>query len=395
MRNLLLNNANILTMANEKPYLGSILILDGKIKSVNFKDTDQYMLSGVNDLKTFDAQGNIVMPGLIDAHCHIGMWNDSLGLEGEDGNEETEPVTPHLRAIDGIYHDDRYFTEAMKSGITTVVTGPGSANVLGGQFAALKTYGNYVDEMILKVPVAIKAALGENPKAVYSEKKQMPTTRMSIAALIREALYEATDYMIEKENYINDPVENEKPKYNLKLEALIPVLQRKIPLKIHAHRADDIATAIRIKNEFNLWVTIEHCTEGHLIIDLLKMSNVMVTCGSIISDRSKPELRNLISENAGILSKAGIIVAIITDHPETPIGYLTLSAALAVKAGMDKEEALKAITINAARVCGIEEFVGSIEPGKDGDLIVIDGDLLDINTNVVATIINGEVVYAK
>jgi len=395
MRNLLVNNANILTMTGGKPYLGSILILDGIIKSIDFKDTDKSMLSKIDDLKIFDAKGNTVMPGLIDAHCHIGMWNESIGFEGEDGNEETDPVTPHLRAIDGIYHDDRYFTEAMMNGITTVVTGPGSANVLGGQFAALNTFGNCVDDMILKAPVAIKAALGENPKAVYSEKKQMPTTRMSIAALIREALYEATDYMNEKENYINDPAENEKPKYDLKLEALIPLLQRKIPLKIHAHRADDIATAIRLKNEFNLWITIEHCTEGHLITDLLIKSNVMVTCGPIISDRSKPELRNLISENAGILSKAGIIVAIITDHPETPIGYLTLSAALAVKAGMDKEDALKSITINAAKVCGIEEYVGSIEVGKHGDLIVIDGELLDISTNVLATIINGEVVYAK
>lgn len=342
--------------------------------------------------EVIDARGCYVLPGFVDAHCHIGMWEDSVGFEGDDGNEMTDPVTPHLRAIDAIYHADRAFVEAREGGVTTVVTGPGSANVIGGQFAALKTYGRRVEDMIIREPVAMKVAFGENPKTVYHEKRQMPMTRMATAALLRENLMKAVEYKKMLDDHKRDSENFDKPDYDMKMEALLKVLNREIPLKAHAHRADDILTALRIAKEFGLRITIEHCTEGHLITDILLEENVSVITGPFLNDRSKIELRNLSVKSPGILSNAGLKIAIMTDHPCTPVQYLPLCAAVAVKEGMDETEALKAITINAAEITGIDDRVGSLAVGKDADIIVMDGHPLELRSKVLYTIINGQVV---
>ena len=391
---LIIKNGKILTMADRAYDNGYIAVDGGKITSVgNLSDMPAEMQE--KGAEVIDAQGGYVLPGLIDAHCHIGLWEDSVGFEGEDGNEMTDPVTPQLRAIDGVYHADRAFSEARENGVTTVVTGPGSANVIGGQFAALKTYGRRVEEMILREPVAMKVAFGENPKTVYYEKRQMPMTRMATAALLRENLMRAREYMQQLEDYEKDREDNDKPEYDIKLEALVKVLRGEIPLKAHAHRADDILTAIRIAREFGVRVTIEHCTEGHLIKDILVEEGVAAVVGPLLTDRSKIELRNQSLKAPGILSGAGIPVAIMTDHPCVPIQYLSLCAAMAVREGMSEEEALKAITIYAARVTGIDDRVGSLEAGKDADIAIFNGHPLDIRSRVVATVINGRVVYKR
>jgi imidazolonepropionase-like amidohydrolase len=290
---------------------------------------------------------------------------------------------------------DRAFVEAYENGITTVVTGPGSANVIGGQFAALKTYGRRIEDMLVKSPVAIKVAFGENPKTVYSERKMTPTTRMATAAILRESLLQAIDYKEKLDEYNENKEENDKPDYDIKMEALLGVLNKEIPIKTHAHRADDILTAIRIAKEFDLKLTIEHCTEGHLIADILRDEGVSAIVGPYLTDRSKIELRNLSIKTPGILAKAGVKVAIMTDHPCMPIQYLSLAAAMAVREGMDEAEAMKAITINAAELTGIDDRVGSIEPGKDADIVIFDGHPFELKTRVVNTIINGKVVYER
>lgn len=392
---LLVKNGKIITMTDTDYENGYIIVSDGKIVEVG--EGDNYLKNELyvkhNNCTVIDAKGNYVLPGYIDAHCHIGMWEDSLGFEGADGNEATDPVTPHLRAIDGVYPYDRYFTEARENGVTTVVTGPGSANVIGGQFAALKTYGKRVEDMIVKEPVAVKVAFGENPKSVYGKDKKMPSTRMATAAILRESLMKAREYKKLKDESEKDESAKEKFKYDMKMEALVKVLNREIPIKAHAHRADDILTALRIAREFNINITIEHCTEGHLIKDILAEEGVAVINGPFLSDRSKPELKNLSPKTPGILSKAGIKVAIMTDHPVTPIGLLWLCAAVAAREGMDEKEALKAITINAAEITGISHKVGSLEKGKDADIVIYNGHPFDIKTKVLYTIINGEVVY--
>lgn len=281
------------------------------------------------------------------------------------------------------------------SGVTTVVTGPGSANVIGGQFAALKTFGRRIEEMVVKDPVAMKVAFGENPKTVYNEKRQTPMTRMATAALLRESLFKAVEYKKQLDDYTEDSEEHDKPEYDMKLEALLPVLKREIPLKAHAHRADDILTAIRIAKEFGLLVTIEHCTEGHLITDILLEEGVSAVVGPLLTDRSKIELRNQSLKAPGILSKAGVKVAIMTDHPCVPVQYLSLCAAMAVKEGMDEYEALRAITINAAAITGTDSRIGSLETGKDADIVVFTGHPLDLRTKVDYTIINGNVVFER
>lgn len=393
---LLVKNGKILTMAGTQYENGYILVDRGKIIKIgdNLAQLDEHLVQG-GDIKVIDAKGKFVLPGLIDAHCHIGLWEDSVGFEGEDGNEMTDPVTPHLRAIDGIYHSDRAFAEARESGITTVVTGPGSANVIGGQFAALKTYGRRIEEMIIKEPVAMKVAFGENPKAVYSEKRQAPMTRMATAAILRESLMKAKEYKQLLDDYNSNKEDNDKPDFDIKLEALIKVLNKEIPLKAHAHRADDILTAIRIAREFDVDIIIEHCTEGHLIKDILAEEGVAAVVGPLLTDRSKIELRNQSLRNPGELSNAGVMVAIMTDHPCVPIQYLSLCAAMAVREGMKEEDALKAITINAARITGIDDRVGSLEVGKDADIIIFDGHPLELKSRAVTTIIDGKVVYDR
>jgi len=389
---LLIRNGKILTMTGVDYDNGYVLIDEGKIIEVG---EGKKSFRGKKDLDIIDAEGKYVLPGFIDAHCHIGMWEDAVGFEGEDGNEMTDPVTPQLRAIDGVYHLDRCFREALENGITTVVTGPGSANVIGGQFAALKTYGRRIEEMVIKEPVAVKVAFGENPKTVYNERKQAPSTRMATAAILRESLMKAKEYMELWDDYNNDKENVDKPEYDIKMEALVKVLRREIPIKAHAHRADDILTAIRIAKEFDIRLTIEHCTEGHLIKDILLEEGVSAIVGPMLTDRSKVELRNMSVKTPGILSKAGVKTAIMTDHPCVPIQYLSLCAALAVREGMDEKEALKAITINAAELTEIDKRVGSIEKGKDADIIIMDGHPLEFRTRVVTTIINGQVVYER
>lgn len=391
---LLIYNAKILTMSDNDYDNGYILCDKDKIIAVG-SDVKEVEGLFTPDVKKIDCGGGYVLPGLIDAHSHIGMWEDAVGFEGDDGNESTDPVTPQLRAIDAVYHADRAFAEACEGGVTSVVTGPGSANVIGGQFAAVKTCGRCVDEMVIKQPVAMKVAFGENPKTVYNEKHQSPMTRMATAAILRENLFKAKEYKELWEEYRKNPEEADKPEFDFKLEALVQVLNREIPLKAHAHRADDIITAMRIAKEFNLNITLDHCTEGYLIKDILAESGLPVIVGPLLTDRSKIELRNQNLKNPGILSRNGIKVAIMTDHPCVPVQHLCMCASLAVKEGMEPKEALKAITINAAEIVGIADRVGSLEKGKDADIVIYDGNPLELMTKVQKTIINGTVVYER
>lgn len=339
--------------------------------------------------ETFDAQGGHVCPGFIDAHCHLGMFGDSLGFESEDGNEETDPYTPQLRAIDAVNPLDRCFSEARAAGVTTVLTGPGSANPVSGQFAALKTSGRWVDAMIVRAPASMKLALGENPKQVYHDRDETPATRMATAAIIRENLRKAVEYGEKLDKAAQDE-DTDPPDYDAKLEALLPVVRGELPVHIHAHRADDIATGIRIAKEFKLNCVIVHGTEGHLIPELLAGEKIPVITGPALGDRSKPELANMTLENPLVLSRAGVDVAICTDHPEVPIQYLPLCAALAVKGGMDEESALAAITINAARIAGLDGLLGSLTPGKEADIVVTGRHPLELLGSVRAVLIGGQ-----
>lgn len=391
---LLIKNGRLMTMAGNTYDRGFVLVEGDKIiKTGAMGEPGAQETEGAPE--EIDAGGMTIVPGFVDAHCHIGMFEDAVGFEGEDGNEITDPVTPHLRAIDGVYHADRAFEEARESGVTSVVTGPGSGNVIGGQFAALKTCGRRIEEMIIKSPVAMKVALGENPKTVYYEKRQTPMTRMATAALLRESLMKAAEYKRQLEDYLRDMENFDRPEFDMKLEALVPVIKGEIPLKAHAHRADDILTAIRIAKEFGLKASIEHCTEGYLIKDILVEEGVCAVVGPLLTDRSKIELRNQSLKNPGELARAGIKVAIMTDSPCVPIQYLSLCAAMAVREGMPEEDALKAITINAAEIAGISDRVGSLEAGKDADIVIFDGHPLDTRSRVVMTFINGKVVYRR
>lgn len=382
---ILVKNAKIYTMAGEVVENGSILIEEGKIKEIG-KD-----IVAPFDVEVIDADGKYVLPGMIDAHCHLGMWEDAIGFEGSDGNEMTDPITPQLRAIDSINPMDRTFKEAYEGGITTVSTGPGSANVIGGQFANIKTYGKRVDDMVIQEPAAMKIAFGENPKRVYNDKKTMPMTRMATAALLRETLMKAKEYYNKKQEAKDD--QSKAPAFDMKMEALIDVLEGKIPLKAHAHRADDIFTSIRIAKEFGVKITLEHCTEGHLIADYIAEEGLSAVVGPTFGDRSKFELINKTFDTPKILWEAGVKIAIMTDHPVIPLQHLPLCAALSAKAGLPEEEALKAITIYPAEILGIADRVGSLEIGKDADIVIWDGHPFDLASSVVCTIIDGEVVY--
>ena len=386
---IIIKNASIHTITDSVIEKGYVLIENGKILEIS-KSLEEYEPKKADQV--IDANGMHLFPGFIDAHSHLGMWEDSIGFEGSDGNESVDPVTPQLRAIDGINPMDRTFEEARAGGITATATGPGSANVIGGQFAIIKTYGVCIDDMILKAPCAIKCALGENPKRTYNDREESPVTRMATAAILRESFIKAKDYAQRKRLAESDE-EAEKPDFDFKMEALVDVMEKKLPIKVHAHRADDILTAIRIAKEFDIGMTLEHCTEGHLIVDQLKRAGFAPIVGPSLSERSKFELKNLTFKTPGILSNAGIKIAIMTDHPVIPIQYLPLCASLAVKAGMDRDEAMKAITINAAQIIGVGERIGSIEKGKDADLVLWDRDPFDAHSEVLWTMIDGEVVY--
>lgn len=377
-------NGTVHTMASKIISNGYVAFEHGKITSVG--SMTELILP--DDAQTLDTAGCHIYPGLIDAHSHLGMFGDSLGFESEDGNEITDPVTPHLRAIDAINPFDRCFQEAREGGVTTVITGPGSANAIGGQMAAVKTAGRRVDDMILLAPAAMKFALGENPKNCYNDRHETPITRMATAALIREALFQAKEYLEKKQRAETDE-DAEAPDFDLKLEALIPVIQGKLPAHFHAHRADDISTAVRIAREFGLTFVIIHGTEAHRIADLLAEDGVQVVTGPIIGDRSKPELANQRPDNTAILKRAGIRVAICTDHPENPQQYLPMAAAVCARQGIDPEEAMAAVTRDAAIIAGIADRVGTLEVGKDADIAVFRGHPLEISMEVSAVFING------
>lgn len=356
---------------------GTVLIEGDKISGV---------LEGITvprDAEVIEATGKVVMPGLIDAHCHVGIAEEIYREEGADANEITDPVTPHLRAIDAINPADLAFGDALSGGVTTVVTGPGSANIIGGEMAALKTHGIVVDEMLVSFPAGLKAALGENPKRSYGANKKMPATRMAAAALLREAFTRAQNY-----------IKKEAEEKDLKMEALARVLRGDVPLRVHAHRADDIMTAVRIAGEFGIRLVIEHCTEGHLVAGQLAAKGVAAVVGPIITNRAKVEMQGVSLKTAAELAEAGVTFAIMTDHPEVPIQHLATSAALAQKGGLSQEQALQAVTINAATILGLENRLGSIETGKDADIVIWDGDPLAISSKVEQVFINGQKIYS-
>lgn len=383
----LIKNGKVITM-NGNEYDNGVVVFDDKIQFVG--DADSFVESDYHIDELIDASGLVVIPGLIDAHCHVGMFEDSLGFEGDDGNEDSDPITPHLRAIDAINPFDRSFKDAAKAGVTTVVTGPGSTNAIGGQFAAIKTSGICIDDMIIKTPIAMKFALGENPKSIYHGKNQAPLTRMGIMALIRETMMKAQEYQELWDEYFEDTEENDKPEFDIKLDAMLPVLRREIPIKIHAHRADDICSAIRIGKEFNVRITIEHCTDGEVVADILEREHLPIMLGPTLSDRSKPELKSLSFSTYKSLSDRNLDIAIITDHPETTIENLSLCAAMAVKHGMDEKKALEAITCTAAKNCDILERVGTIEVGKDADIAIFTKLPTQFDSSIRYVFINGE-----
>ena len=363
---------------------GFVLLEGEKIKAVGPMEEAPRDWTG----PALDAAGGHILPGFVDAHCHLGMCGDGLGFESEDGNESTDPCTPHLRALDGLNPMDRCFREAWEAGVTTVLTGPGSGNPINGQGLVVKTVGRWAEEMTVLEPAAMKLALGENPKTVYNERKETPITRMGTAAVIRTELSKALEYM-DKQNKADAEEDTDPPDYDPKLEALLPVLKGEVPVHIHAHRADDIATAVRLAREFGLKLVVVHGTEGHLLPELLAQAHVPVITGPILTDRSKPELVNRTNENPALLARAGVEIAICTDHPVIPIQYLPLCAAVAVRGGLDPEEALKAITLNGARLAGVDRRVGSLTPGKDADVVVTSGHPLDWLGRVEHVFLNG------
>ena len=377
---LLIRNGLIFDAVHREPYTADILVKDGKIAEIGAGLTA--------DCPTYDAAGLHVYPGFVEAHCHIGLDGSGIGFEGDDCNEMTDILTPQLRAIDGIYPQDPTFREALEAGVTTVCTGPGSANVLGGQFAVIKTAGHRVDDMIVRPFAAMKCAFGENPKRCYKDKNNY--SRMSTAAKLREALMKAQEYDAKKQAAGDDPAK--RPPLDVKLEALLPVLHGEVPLKAHAHRADDIFTAIRIAKEFGVRLTLEHVTEGHLIAEDLAKEDYPMAVGPSLTHASKFELRNKTFTTPGILAKAGCRDSIITDSPVIPQSYLPLCAALAVRAGMDPFDALRAITIRPAEHIGAADRVGSIECGKDADFVVMDGPWDAVSSGVKAVFVNGEKV---
>ena len=381
---ILIKNAKIFTMEDDILENSDILLKDGKILQIK-KDLDK---AGA---QIIDATDLNVYPGLIDAHSHVGIYENSIGWEGSDGNEMSDPITPEVRAIDGINAMDESITEANAGGVTTLCVTPGSANVVGGSCVVFKTAGVCIDDMVISDHVAMKAAFGENPKRVYKDSKIK--SRMRTAQLLRELLFKTVEYKNKKDAAKGDV--SKLPAFDMKLEAMLPVINKEIPLKIHAHRADDILTALRIVKEFNLDATFEHATEGHLIADKLKEANFPLLVGPTLSSKSKYELKNLTFKTPGILQKAGNKIAIITDSPVVPQQYLGLSAGLAVKYGMDEYEALKAITINPAEILKLDNRIGSLKVGKDADLIICDGNILDSRTNVLYTIIDGKITYKK
>ena len=359
---------------------------NGKIKALGEGAPAEIPADSIN------AQGGLLMPGFIDAHTHLGIIEDGLDFEGDDCNEATDPFTPQMRAIDGINPFDRCFEEARMRGITAVASSPGSANACGGEIAAIKTNGRRIDDMLIK-NCGIKFALGENPKNVYNGREETPVTRMAITALIREGLYKARRYVHDMDSYYSDSENYDPPEYDIKCEALMTLLERKIKAFFHCHRADDICTAMRIASEFALDPVIIHGTEGHKIADIIAEEKIPVICGPIICDRCKPEMRGLELKNASILHENGAKIAICTDHTVIPIQYLPLSAQAAVKGGLSFDEAIKTLTVNPAEILGIDDTTGSLRNGKDADLqLYRKGDNpLDLMCEPVLVMVSGDI----
>ncbi len=376
-----IKNGTLHTAVSKDTFIADILIDGGKIVKIG-KDLS------AEGAEVIDATGLQVYPGFVEAHCHIGLDGYGIGYEGHDYNELNDPVTPQVQAIDGINPFDPCMKMAAKAGVTCFATGPGSSNSIGGTFAAIKPVGTRVDNMIVKFPIAMKCAFGENPKRCYQ--KQGISSRMTNAAKIREALNKAKVYKAKIEAAGDDA--SKLPAYDQKSEALIPVLNHEIPLKAHAHQANDIFTAIRIAKEFGVGLTLEHVTEGHMIVDELAKENLPLAVGPTFGHASKFELQNKTWETPGVLAKAGCHVSIITDAPVTPLHYLPLCAGLAIKAGMDEYEALRAVTINPAEHIGIADRVGSLEEGKDADVVIVDGCPFDVTGVIKHVLINGEEV---
>lgn len=383
---LLIKDGKILTMSGTVMERGSILIEKNKIIAIE----TSIAISDDAEITVIDASGLWVLPGLIESHCHIGITEEKIGAAGEDSNETTSPITPYIRALDAVNPMDPAFHNAIQAGITSVMVGPGSSNVVGGQFLFMKTHGRVIDTMKVLEPAAMKVAFGENPKNSYKDLNKAPSSRMTIAAMLREEIFNAVQYRKKK---IKAESNGEEIEGNFKLESWIPVLEKRIPLKAHVHRADDIMTAIRIAKEFDLNLTLDHCSEGHLIANEIEESGFPAIVGPDMTCRNKIEIANANFKTAGVLANKGVKVAITTDHPVSLIQYLPVCAGLAAKAGLGIEEALKAITINAAIICGAEDRVGSLEVGKDADISIFTGNPMEVFTHTVYTIIDGQIVY--
>ena len=368
---------------------GTVLIESGRITAVG--DSSLAVPDGA---QVVDAAGKWVLPGFIEAHGHVGVHEEGEGWAGSDTNEMTEPVTAQVRALDAINPDEIGWRDAVSGGVLAVNVNPGSGNPIGGQTVALKSYGGTVDDRLLRQPSGMKSALGENPKRVYGDKKQMPSTRLGVAAVIRSAFVDASNYLAKIAAEEAKPENERKPvERDLKLEALGKVLRREIPWRQHVHRADDIATALRIAEEFGYDLVIDHGTEAHLVADKLAARGIPVIIGPLFTSRSKVELRNRSLRNPGLLDKAGVTIAITTDHPVVPIHFLVHQATLAVKEGLDRDAALRALTINPARIVGVADRLGSLAAGKDADLCIWSGDPLDVMQRVERAFIDGREVY--
>lgn len=393
---LLIKNGTLLTM---EPNISEsdtfckkadLLIEGSKIKEIKeYINPDTLHIPEGEKLRVLDVTGCLVLPGLIEAHCHIGITEAKMAAEGDDCNETTNPITPQLRAVDAVNPMDAAFDDAVRAGITSVMTGPGSSNIVGGQFLFMKTKkvkGRNIERLKVLEPAAMKVAFGENPKVNYGNQNKMPSTRMTVAAMLRQELFQAQAYLRKSEKSI-------QPDFSY--ECWRTVFEKKIPLKAHVHRADDILTAIRIAKEFGLNMTLDHCSEGHLIADDIAASGFPAIVGPDLASRNKIEVQNMAFKTAGILHQAGVKVAITTDHPVSLIQSLPLCAGLAAKSGLDKREALRAITINAAQICNVSHRVGSLKPGKDADIAIFDGNPMEVFTNCLCTIIDGEIVFCS
>jgi imidazolonepropionase-like amidohydrolase len=386
MISILIKGLKILTMTGRTYEPGCVLIKGRKIAKVAEKIVESENDDGI----VINADTCWVTPGLIDAHSHLGIYEEKKGQIGDNSNETTEPVTPYLKAIDAINPMDSGFHNAIRTGITSVMVGPGSSNVVGGQFAFVKTSGRCIDDMVVLEPAAMKVAFGENPKTNYGNNNQMPSTRMTIGAMLREELFEAKKYADSKKAAL---AQGDSFEEDFRKECWLPVLRKEIPLKAHVHRADDIQTAIRIAKLFDLNLTLDHCTEGHLITDEIRRSGYPAIVGPCLASRNKIEVQYMDFKTAGILHKAGVKVAITTDHPVSLIQCLPLCAGIAAKEGLGIDEGLKAITINPAQICNVASRVGSIEAGKDADIAIFDGNPMEVFTNCLYTIIDGKIAY--